>query len=186
MRASFALLLLFALACAPDADQPQAPPTDGSGPVIIGPGTRPGGGAGGAGGDAGAGGEGGQGGAAGPRGACVGDSDLDALDASAGGRTVAAGCAVNFVPACNPNDSVAYAGCISRCVARRIPGLSTGCSLCYGAAQACALDNTCTAACNLNACGRACLDCLGNAGCLDSLDACTGLDFDECALPSEL
>jgi hypothetical protein len=111
---------------------------------------------------------------------------MAALEASAGGRTVAAGCAVTFVPACNPNDPVAYAGCISQCVARRIPGLSTACTLCYGAVQSCALENTCTAACNLNACGETCLECLGAAGCLDALDACTGLDSDECAPPTGL
>ncbi len=63
--------------------------------------------------------------------------------------------------------------CVTDCM-RDDVGLSMGCSVCFGAAGKCALDN-CLSECLLDPRGAACTDCRQTAGCIDDYEMCSGL-----------
>ncbi|RLB53253.1 MAG: hypothetical protein DRJ42_12410 [Deltaproteobacteria bacterium] len=63
--------------------------------------------------------------------------------------------------------------CVTDCM-RDDVGLSMGCSVCFGAAGKCALDN-CLTACLTDPRGAACTDCRRTAGCIDDYEMCSGL-----------
>lgn len=153
------VLSLLALGCG-DRDTPVVPTGPGSG-VGVGPGS---GGSGGVGGVGGVGGIGGSAGSAGAMGACTNEDDLDAIqNANDTMRNIARDCRVLGVPGC---------------IQGRVPGLSAECAACYRQGEECSVFSNCTLSCQLDTCSANCLAC--TAGCIDTLQDCTGIPGDGC------
>ena len=168
------LLILTVCVAGCAAEAPPAIPTSPGSGVVIG-GTAGTGGAGGAGGAGGVGGVGG-----GPLGACDNAADLQAIqDASSTMRDVARDCG-NFECAIFFGNGVSYRSCVDQCVQDHVPDLSNECAACYGASERCSHDSLCTLRCRNDTCSVMCLDCMTVAGCIEELEACSGLPGDGC------
>ncbi len=73
-----------------------------------------------------------------------------------------------------------YRNCVGACVARRVPGLSFECADCYAEVSTCGLNAFCFDVCQFSGCSPQCLNCLGNAGCLDLFAFCSGFPSSPC------
>ena len=78
------------------------------------------------------------------------------------------------------NDLDRYEACIAECVQLDVLGLSESCAGCYGAAERCGLEGFCGDSCRVEPCSSPCVSCLRALGCLDELEACTGLPPSDC------
>ncbi|MBW1831191.1 MAG: hypothetical protein DRH23_13060 [Deltaproteobacteria bacterium] len=143
------------------------------------------GGIGGAGGTAGAGGMGGggMGGAGGMAGvggggACLSQSDLDAITDlyPTSARQVAAQCGIDCAGVVGDQ---AFLDCTNPCIDDDIPGLSTDCESCYGDFALC-IRFTCLNECALEPCGTSCESCFGYDPCFEALSQCAGRDSRDC------
>lgn len=111
-------------------------------------------------------------------GACENPLDLDAL-AAAKVSSVTTSC-TGLVCLNTLGNLLLHQQCVSNCVERNIPGLSSECSACYGDLAGCALDAFCYSVCQFNTCGLQCLNCLSSADCLTEFEACRGIPGDGC------
>jgi hypothetical protein len=169
-------LLILAVCVAGCADEapPTVPTSPGSG-IGVGGGTAGTGGAGGAGGAGGGGGVGG-----GSVGACDNEDDLQAIeDEDSTMRDVARDCGegkclIFF------SRGPEYESCVHECVKDNVPDLSVECAACYGASERCSHDSLCTLRCRNDTCSVTCLDCMTVAGCIEELEACSGLPGNGC------
>ena len=194
-------LVASALAC---AENVPPPPGGGSGGLPGGGGTGATGGTGAAGGSGGSGGTGGIGGVggtagaggmggggmggvggagglagAGGRGACLSQSDVDAIVAlyPVSARQPAAQCGVS----CSTQvGDQAFLDCTNPCIEdEKIPGLSPGCTSCYGDFALC-LRFLCLSQCAIDACDTPCASCLGYDPCFLALSGCAGRISEDC------
>jgi len=139
------------------------------------------GGAGGMGGNAASGGTGGGGAGtagAGGRGACLSEADIDAIVAQypVSARQIAAECGEGCP---TESDDQAFLNCTNLCIDEKIPGLSDGCTSCYGSFSLC-LGVTCRADCASDACVTECETCQGYDTCFQNLARCAGRDSQDC------
>jgi hypothetical protein len=131
-------------------------------------------GGGGMGGGGGAGGMAGVGGG----GACLSQSDLDAITAlyPTSARQIAAQCGIDCASAVGDQ---AFLDCTNPCIDDGIPGLSTDCGFCYGDFALC-IRFTCLNQCALDPCGTSCESCPGYDPCFEALSQCAGRDSRDC------
>lgn len=113
-------------------------------------------------------------------GACDNEADLGVIEnAESSMRDVARDCGA-FECAIFFGNSVGYRSCVDQCVGERVPELTIACAACYGASEQCSHDSLCTLRCRNDTCRVMCLDCMSFAGCIEELEACTGLPGDGC------
>jgi hypothetical protein len=126
------------------------------------------GGGGGAGGMAGVGGGG----------ACLSQSDLDAITDlyPTSARQIAAQCGIDCASAVGDQ---AFLDCTNPCIDDGILGLSTDCGSCYGDFALC-IRFTCLNQCALDACVPSCESCPGYDPCFEALSQCAGRDSRDC------
>ena len=185
----FTVLALIAAMTACSESAPPPPPggTGGGGlPPWGGTGATGGGsatgGTGGVGGEGGAGGSGGGGGIAGAggMGACLRQSDLDAITDlyPTSARQVAAQC--GLTPACSGAVvDQEFLDCVNPCIESGIPGVSGECGSCYGDFALC-IRFTCLSQCAAQPCGPVCESCPGYDPCFVALSQCAGRDSSDC------
>jgi hypothetical protein len=183
------VLALIASMMACSESSPPPPPGGGTGggpggglPPGGGTGATGGGGSGGVGGEGGAGGIGGGGGIAGAggMGACLSQSDLDAITDlyPTSARQVAAQCGNS--PACNGAvGDEAFLDCVNPCIESGIPGVSTDCASCYGDFAVC-IRFLCLSQCALQPCTPSCESCPRYDPCFEALSQCAGRDSRDC------
>ena len=166
LRGAALVCVVLACACADDGSRAVGP--SGAPPNVVGRPISGGGGSSGA---------GGSGGTSEP-GACDNPEDLEALAAVVPSAELTF-CAGLF---CLPDlfDARRYQNCVSLCMTSEISELSLLCAVCYGESASCGLAARCTSLCQFNTCALPCLNCLQNAGCLDSFEACRGLPGSGC------
>jgi hypothetical protein len=193
-------LVVLAAACSDDAVPPPSGGggsggTTGSGGTVGGGGTGGTGvggnaGSGGSGGFSGAGGMGGRGGTGGigggggiTGGACINETDAEVIGTTVPNlRWQAAFCG----PPCQGLVHDAFLDCVNRCLETQVPGLSPGCTNCYGELAWCAgaACNTWCANQTVNACTPDCTAdsarCPGYSACLTELNQCAGRDSLDC------
>jgi len=112
-------------------------------------------------------------------GACDNQDDVDALALlqPSNARQVAANCGLVMcshllaLPA-------EFVNCVTSCVERAVPGLSSECSACYGDLAWCSVG--CLTPCNVNSCTPLCLTCPDYGLCLDELNQCAGRTSLDC------
>jgi len=158
------------------------PPWGGTGATGGGSATGGTGGTGGVGGEGGAGGSGGGGGIAGAggMGACLRQSDLDAITDlyPTSARQVAAQC--GLTPACSGAVvDQEFLDCVNPCIESGIPGVSEECGSCYGDFARC-IRFICLSQCALQPCEPVCESCPGYDPCFEALSQCAGRDSRDC------
>ena len=194
---AFTVLVLIAsmMACSESAPPPPPggtgggiPPGGGTGATGGGSATGGTGGVDGEGGAGGSGGVGGEGGAsgnggggiagAGGMGACLRQSDLDAITDlyPTSARQVAAQCGVDCNGAVGDQ---AFLVCVNPCIESGISGVSVECGSCYDDFALC-IRFTCLSQCALQPCAPVCESCPGYDPCFETLSQCAGRDSSDC------
>ncbi|RZV49513.1 MAG: hypothetical protein EX268_18920 [Deltaproteobacteria bacterium] len=113
-------------------------------------------------------------------GACDNTRDVDALAGlqPTNARQIAADCGVVECIDRVTMES-AFKACVDACVERRVTGLSTECSSCYGDLAWCSRE-LCLTPCAGDSCTPLCLTCPGYDACTIALDACAGRTSIDC------
>jgi hypothetical protein len=111
-------------------------------------------------------------------GACLSQSDIDAIVAlyPVSARQTAAQCGISC------SDEVgdqAFLDCANPCIEQGIPGLSTGCTSCYGDFALC-LSLICLTRCASDPCAPPCESCPGYDACFQALSQCAGRGSQDC------